>query len=226
MKISVLYEDNHLLVVEKPQNIPVQGDVSGDEDFLNMLKADIKVRHAKLGNVFLGLVHRLDRPVGGVMVFAKTTKAASRLSEQIRTALTAKEYLAVVTGLPNSGVVILEDYLIKDNETNIVRIAGAGETGAKKAMLEYELIESLDNLSLLKINLITGRPHQIRVQLANAGVAITGDAKYGVTKGKTENLALWSHRLTFIHPVSKEKISFVSKPPEQKPWSLFSSVFL
>ena len=155
-KIALLYEDTHLLVVEKPVNMPTQGDASGDPDLLSLLKEDLKVRYQKPGQVYLGLVHRLDRPVGGVMVFAKTSKAASRLGEQIRTGGFKKTYLAVVHGQPEkSGR--LEHFLLKDRATNIVQVVSSAATGGKKAILEYEVLTEKEGLSLVRINLLTGR---------------------------------------------------------------------
>ena len=171
--INIIYEDNHLLVVEKPINIPVQEDDSKDLDFLNMLKNYIKKRDNKPGNVYLGLVHRLDRPVGGIMVFAKTSKAASRLSEQVRTRQLKKVYYAVVMGKINEKGT-LKDYLLKDTKKNIVKVDKKG----KEAILNYELIDYKDNLSLVKINLETGRSHQIRVQFSSRNNPLYGDNKY------------------------------------------------
>src|SRR5690625_1465024 len=162
MDIPILYEDNHLLVVEKPVNIPVQGDKSGDQDLLTWLKEDIKVRYNKPGNVFLGLVHRLDRPVGGVMVFAKTSKAASRLSKTIQQGEFERSYLTVVRGIPNNNKERLIHYLLKDRKKNIVYSVSKNHKSGKKAILDYEVVDSKDGLSLLKVRLHTGRSHQIR----------------------------------------------------------------
>ena len=160
--INIIYEDNHLLVVEKPINVPVQKDSSNDLDLLTMLKDYIKKKYNKPGNVYLGLVHRLDRPVGGIMVFAKTSKAASRLSEQIRNGTFKKEYLAIVCGkVKENGT--LEDYLLKDSKTNMVKVNSKG----KKSILEYIRLDYREGLSLVKINLKTGRSHQIRVQFSS-----------------------------------------------------------
>lgn len=222
MDIPILFEDNHLLVVEKPVNIPVQGDQSGDRDLHNVLKEDLKVRYQKPGNVYLGLVHRLDRPVGGVMVFAKTSKAASRLSDSIRRNKLGKTYLAVSRGTLEKKQARLEHYLIKNRQENIVYTVSSQHKHAKKAMLDYEMIEADKNLSLLSINLITGRSHQIRVQLADSGFPLYGDQKYGQHVNKTgQQIALWSHKLTLEHPTKKEMMEFTSRPPEVHPWNLF-----
>ncbi|MGE5474293.1 MAG: RluA family pseudouridine synthase [Ignavibacteriales bacterium] len=211
-----------MIIVEKPVNIPTQGDESGDIDMLSLIKEYIKEKYNKPGNVFLGLVHRLDRPVGGVMVFAKTSKAASRLSEQVRSRNLKKTYLAVVHGniINPNGTLI--DYLIKDNKTNTVKIVKKDINGAKEAVLDYNLIDTKDGLSLIKVNLQTGRPHQIRVQFAGLGNPLWGDQKYGAKISKFgQQIALWSHEIKLTHPVSKEEMSFKSVLPDKYPWSLF-----
>nr|WP_147803365.1 RNA pseudouridine synthase [Alkalicoccus halolimnae]TXF86238.1 RNA pseudouridine synthase [Alkalicoccus halolimnae] len=224
MKIEIIYEDNHIIVVEKPVNIPVQEDRTGDLDLLSAVKEDIKIRYNKPGNVYLGLIHRLDRPVGGVMVFAKTSKAASRLSDAVRRHAFDKEYAAVVRGKPVYPRSRLEDFLVKDKQENQVYVTEEGVEGAKKAILEYELLASSGDLSLLSVNLLTGRPHQIRVQLANIGFPIFGDQKYGSSVNKPgQQIALWAGQLGFQHPVKKEPVSFKSFPPKEEPWKQFSA---
>lgn len=221
MDIEILYEDNHLLVVVKPPNIPAQGDISGALDLLTLLKDDIKKRYNKPGNVFLGLVHRLDRPVGGAMVFAKTSKAASRLSEQIRRHEMEKIYLCIVQGCPENLRGRLDDYLIKDARTNVVSIVEPGTPQSKQAILDYEVIARTEGLSLVKVKLLTGRSHQIRVQMANNGTSLFGDTKYGYTGNKEHQLALWSYELSVFHPITKERMTFSSSPPDTYPWNLF-----
>ena len=179
--ITILYEDNHLLVVIKPQGVPSQSDKSGDEDMLSLLKAYIKEKYAKPGNVYLGLVHRLDRPTGGVMVFAKTSKAAARITEQIKDGTFSKRYLAVLTAKPQIKRSRLTHYLLKDQANNIVKVVPMTTTGAKKAVLDYNIIEDSDEegLCLADIRLHTGRSHQIRVQMSTVGCPLYGDVKYG-----------------------------------------------
>jgi 23S rRNA pseudouridine1911/1915/1917 synthase len=222
-RLEILYEDNHLLVVVKPVNIPVQGDASGDPDLLSLIKTDLKERYQKPGRVFTGLVHRLDRPVGGVMVFAKTSKAAARLAEQIRVREFKKLYYAVVRGVPAAVAGQLVDYLRKDPQTNTVQIVAATEPGAKQAVLEYRMLAADAELSLVQINLLTGRPHQIRVQMAALGHPLYGDQKYGAKLNRPgEQLALWATYLAFKHPTKAEPLEFVSKPPAQYPWDRFA----
>jgi len=221
--IPILYEDNHLLVVEKPVNIPSQEDASGDMDLLTLLKEDLRVRYQKKGNVYLGLVHRLDRPVGGVMVFAKTSKGASRLSEQVRNRTLQKTYLAVVHGQPSPSEGRLEHYLLKDTRRNMVRVVSPNHPRGKKAILDFTSIETRDGFTLVRIELETGRSHQIRVQFATIGHPLYGDQKYGAHVNKPgEQIALWSSELRLLHPTRKERMHFISLPPSQPPWNLFS----
>ncbi len=222
MDVPILYEDNHLLVVEKPVNIPVQEDSSGDKDLLNLLKEDIKIRYEKPGNVYLGLVHRLDRPVGGAMVFAKTSKAASRLSDVIRKDEITRSYLAIVRGIPKKKKGTLEHYLVKDTKKNKVSVVAASQKGAKKAILDYEVISSEEGMSLLSVRLHTGRSHQIRVQLSALGYPLYGDQKYGQQVNKAgQQIALWANALEFPHPTTKELIGVHSLPKNEYPWSLW-----
>jgi|SRR5690625_3356230 len=225
MNIPIIYEDNHLLVVEKLVNIPVQADQSGDEDMLTLLKKMIKVREQKPGNVYLGLVHRLDRPVGGVMVFAKTSKAASRLSDVIRRNKLERKYLAVVRGTPKEKRARLEDYLLKDRRRNFVHIVEPTRKGAQKAVLDYEVLASSEGLSLLSVQLHTGRSHQIRVQLAGMGTPLYGDQRYGKDINRPgQQIALWAHSLAFPHTTTKEVNSYRSLPPLEHPWTLWPSL--
>ena len=207
--MKVLYEDNHLLVVEKPVNVPMQADSSGDEDLLSMAKAYIKEKYQKPAEVYLGLVHRLDRPVGGVCVFARTSKAAQRLSKQIQNNTFHKEYLAIVedNGLADKGH--FEDYLLKDSRTNTVCVDSRG----KKAILDYEVIARKGNQALVKIDLQTGRSHQIRVQFASRDHALLNDQRYNKKAQPGHQIALWSYQLSFEHPTKKEMMTFRSEAP-------------
>ena len=220
---QLLFEDNHLLVIEKPVNLLSQADHSGSPDLLSLLKDWIKQRDQKPGQVFLGLVQRLDRPVGGVMVFAKTSKAASRLADQVRQRTLQKTYLAVVAGVVDPPEWTLTDWLQKDRHSNTVRVVESGVSQAKQAILHYERIAVHANKSLLRIQLETGRSHQIRVQLVHCGHPLLGDHKYG----QAFNLsgpALWSHQLQFQHPILRKFLLFTSFPPKTKPWQDFKSV--
>ena len=211
---EIIYEDNHLLVVVKPQGIPVQKAESSNDDFQSLLKDYLKRKYDKPGNVFLGIVHRLDQPVGGVMVFAKTSKAASRLSEEIRQNIWKKQYLAVIDGVPKEKKAVLEDWLIKNEEKNEVYVSGKGNPKAKFARLSYEILGSKNGRSLLKITLETGRAHQIRVQLSSRGLPIVNDHKYNKNSKNIADIALWAYSVEIIHPVTKEKLVFTKEMPE------------
>lgn len=213
---NVIYEDNHIIVVYKKENIPVCEDESKDEDLLNIIKKYLKEKYNKPGNVYLGLVHRLDRPVSGIMVFAKTSKAASRLSEQVRNKSFKKTYYAVCCGkTKESGTLI--DKLLKDEKTNIVKVSENG----KEAILDYQLISYKDNLSLVKINLKTGRSHQIRVQFSSRNLPLYGDNKYNKNAKVGEQIALFAKKIEFIHPTTKEKMEFELDLPSKYPWNIF-----
>ena len=220
-QLNIIYEDNHIIVVQKIPNVPSQGDKTNDEDMLSIIKKYIKEKYNKPGEVYLGLVHRLDRPVGGVMVFAKTSKAASRLSEQVRIKEFQKEYLVVVDGKFEDKQAVLEDYLLKDERNNISKVVKEGTRNSKYAKLEYEELKYRDDndLSLLKIKLYTGRHHQIRVQLSSRGHSIYGDQKYG-TRGKGKQIALWAYLLSFNHPTTKERLTFTCLPEINGTWSI------
>ena len=213
--IKVIYEDNHLLVVEKPINMPTQEDDSKDPDLLNELKKYIKDKYNKPGNVYLGLVHRLDRPVGGVMVFAKTSKAASRLSDQVRTHKLDKRYYAVIEGKLEDGT--LKDKLLKDPKTNNTIVSDLG----KESVLSFKNITYKDGLSLVDIHLETGRSHQIRVQFSSRNHPLYGDQRYNKNAKVGEQIALFAYYLSFEHPVTKEKMEFKLDKPNKYPWNIF-----
>ena len=215
--IKVIYEDNHLLVCDKPVNIPMQEDESKDKDLLTIAKEYIKEKYNKPGDVYLGLVHRLDRPVSGVCVFARTSKAASRLSSQVFSHTFKKTYLAIVedNGLQDSGH--FEDYLLKDNKTNMVKVNKNG----KLAILDYEVIDRINNLALVKIHLKTGRSHQIRVQFSSRNHALWGDQRYNKNSEVGQQIALHASTLEFEHPTTKEHLIFNSSV-NRKPFDLFN----
>lgn len=208
--ISILYCDNHVLVAIKPPNVPSQADASGDMDMLTLMKAYVKEAYNKPGAVYLGLVHRLDRPVGGLMAFARTSKAAARLSEQLRTHTMQRGYLAIVRGdAPDSAH--LEDLLERPDGP------------PQQALLSYTCLARGEGLSLLRVALETGRKHQIRIQLTRAGYPIWGDARYG--NGRPgEQIALWGTSLTLAHPTTKEALSFTADPPDAFPWHIFNII--
>jgi len=215
--VKILYEDNHLIVAIKPAGVLSQSDGSDAPDMLTILKAYIKVKYNKPGEVYLGLVHRLDRPVSGVMVFARTSKAASRLSEQIRARKVDKIYRAIVHGrLEGTGS--LENYILKDSSTNRVTVYDREVPGAKSATLEYRSVYASDDMSLIEIRLGTGRSHQIRAQFANAGHPLLGDRRYGNTELWDGDICLQAFRLAFDHPTKGERMSFEIPSPECEPW--------
>ena len=223
-ELNVVYEDNHIIVVVKPQNVPTQEDESKDKDLLTMVKEYIKVKENKPGNVYVGLVHRLDRPTGGIMVFAKTSKSASRLTQEMHTGDFKKRYLAVVVGKPREKRAKLVNYLLKNARTNTVQVVPELTTNAKRAELDYVVLDDNEKVSLVEVNMATGRSHQIRVQLKNIGCPIYGDVKYGGDKlAKGHNLALWAYELKFVHPTTKENMTFKCYPPEDiTPWNVFN----
>ncbi len=210
---EIMYEDNHLLVISKPANMLTQSDNTGDESLHEWGKAYIKEKYQKPGEVYLGLVHRLDRPVGGLVAFARTSKAASRLSEQLRSHHMEREYMAVVIGSNLPEEAALHDWLEKDETTGSVRVTTPGKASAQEAKLRYRVLarRPQDDTALVHVRLQTGRKHQIRVQLANSGHPIVHDMRYG--RGvKGESIALWGAVLRFDHPTRKEPLCFLSVP--------------
>lgn len=226
--LNVIYEDNHILLVEKIVNIPSQEDKTGDIDMLSLCKDYIKNKYNKPGNVYLGLVHRLDRPVGGLMIFAKTSKAASRLSESIRNSKMNKTYLAILKGSLKKKEAQLIDWVIKNEKLNTSKVVLKGTNNAKEAILKYKVIDEKDidkkKYSLVEIELITGRHHQIRVQMANLGNPLYGDQKYGQSINKVgQQLGLWAYFLEFEHPVTKKIMKFKLLPKDSI-WSEFKEI--
>ena len=215
--VKILYEDNHLIVAVKPAGVLSQSDGSNAPDMLTILKAYIKDKYNKPGEVYLGLVHRLDRPVSGVMVFARTSKAASRLSEQIRTRKVAKIYRAVVQGIMK-GSGCLDNYILKDASSNTVTVHDREVPGSKHAVLDYKTVKNSDDRSLVEIKLGTGRSHQIRAQFANSGHPLLGDRRYGDTALWDGDIALQAFRLEFDHPTKGDRMVFEISAPECEPW--------
>lgn len=214
--LKILYEDNHIIVVIKPYNVLSQGDITSDISIVDIIKNYIKNKYNKPGNVYLGLVHRLDRPVGGIMVFAKTSKAASRLSKMFNEHNITKKYLAIVHGkVSDSGKFV--DKLSKDKNGNAFI-----DNNGKIAILTYNLLSynKENDCSLVSIVLETGRHHQIRVQFSSRGHYLLGDQRYGIRDNC--QICLFSYYLSFIHPVTKKKMEFIEYPPKNEYWSLFT----
>ncbi len=219
--IPIIYEDNHLLVIDKPAGVLSQEDRTGAPDVLTLCKKYIKKEYKKPGNVWLGLVHRLDRPVSGLMVLAKTSKAASRLSEEVRNNKISKTYWALVYGMTPMEQQ-LTHFLEKDRRTNLVKAYNSKKKGGKEARLSFSTIKQSKDYSVVEVNLETGRPHQIRVQLSKIGHPIFGDYKYGEQgTGPGKNLALRSMKLSFKHPTKDEILSFEAPVPKKQPWDIF-----
>lgn len=218
MKINVIYEDNHLILVEKPPNILSQSDITGDIDMVSLVKDYLKEKYQKPGNVYLGLLHRLDRPVGGLMLFAKTSKAASRMTEQIKKHSVKKTYLAVVRGKVFPKSCVFKDYLKKMSNGNTIV---CDENEGKYAELSYTVLDyqKQKDVSLVRIELKTGRHHQIRVQFSSRGYPLCGDQRYGI-QDKTQ-IALYAYQLEFIHPVTKEVKRFKIFPKGDY-WTMFT----
>lgn len=229
MNFKVLHEDPHILIVEKPPMVPSQGDKTGDVDMLTLIEEYLRIEYHNTKKPYVGLIHRLDRPVGGIMVFAKTQAANRELSEQVRLKKLSKIYYGVVCSIPKNNQEVLIDYLLKLTHVNMSKVVNKDTSNAKEAILDYEVIEHLDTneygpLTLLKINLRTGRHHQIRVQLSNANLPLWGDNKYNKTfvKGKDwTQIALWAGSLTFEHPKTKKQCTFEDFPSERYPFNLF-----
>lgn len=217
--LQVLYEDNHLIVVNKRPGDIVQGDKTGDIPLSEIVKEYLRIKYNKPGNVYLGVVHRLDRPTSGIVVFAKTSKALPRLNKLFAEGKTKKTYLAVVKNEPQSKAGILEHWLVRNPKQNKSYAHSKEVPNSKKAILSYQIVKNLDNYNLLEIDLKTGRHHQIRAQLAKIGCTIKGDLKYGSDRSnKNGSIHLHSRSLSFEHPVKKEEISFTAPPPEDSVW--------
>lgn len=225
LPFQILYEDNHLLVVNKPAGMLVQGDRTGIDSVVEICKNFIKIKYNKPGNVFLGLTHRLDRPVSGVVVLTKTSKALERVNQLFRQKEIEKIYWALTTVSPPEIKGTLTHWLVKDHRKNIVRAYNTKTKDAVRAELEYSLIGKIANEYLLEIKLITGRPHQIRVQLKSIGCPIIGDVKYGFDKANNDgSICLHAKKLILLHPVKKEPMIFEAPLPERN-WNNFHSFF-
>ena len=222
---EILYEDNHVIVVNKRPGELVQGDRTGDTSVLDTVKAYLKERDRKPGNVFLGLPHRLDRPTSGVLVLAKTSKALSRLAASFRERDTSKIYWAVVESPPEIDEAELFDYLVKDGRTNTSRRAAAESQGAKKARLSYRLIGTSERYWLLEVRLHTGRHHQIRAQLAGMGCPIKGDLKYGARRSnRGGGIHLHARKITLPHPTLEQPLAVLAPPPDDPVWNAFRDI--
>ena len=220
--MQVLYEDNHIIIVYKQSGEIVQGDKTGDKPLSETIKEWIKEKYAKPGNVFLGVVHRLDRPVSGIVVFAKTSKALSRLNNMFRYGEVRKTYWAMVQTAPNMPEATLTNWLVRNEKQNKSYVYNNEMPNAKQAILKYKTIGQTEHYTLLEVNLLTGRHHQIRCQLAAMGCPIKGDLKYGARRSNPDgSISLLSHKVEFIHPVSKQKIVVVSPLPTEKVWDNF-----
>ncbi|WP_304632823.1 RluA family pseudouridine synthase [uncultured Muribaculum sp.] len=217
--MKVVYEDNHLLVVNKAPGEIVQGDKTGDTPLVETLKLWLKEKYAKPGNVFCGVVHRLDRPVGGLVIFAKTSKALSRLNEMFRNGEVNKTYWAITRNLPPKEEDTLTHYITTTERNNKSYASLTEKKGSQKAVLKYRHIASTDRYHLLEVNLLTGRKHQIRVQLSAIGCPIKGDLKYGDKRSNPDgSISLMSHRIEFTHPVSGNKIDVTAPVPDDNLW--------
>lgn len=211
--MEIVYEDNHIVVVNKKAGEIVQGDKTGDTPLSEMVKNYLKEKYAKPGNVFCGVVHRIDRPVSGAVLFARTSKALTRLNDMLRKGEIHKTYLALVEGKPSEPSGLLEDYIVSDGRLNKSHISSPGAEGAKLCRLEYETVAEGERYTLLRIRLLTGRKHQIRLQLSSRGNPIKGDLKYGARRSNPGGgISLQASHIDFIHPVSKEEIS-IDVPP-------------
>ena len=220
MEMEVLYEDNHLIAINKKPGQIVQGDKTGDEPLSEKVKRFLKEKYDKPGNVFAGVIHRIDRPVSGVVLFAKTSKALARMNELFRTRDVRKTYWAVVKNKPPQESGTLVHFLIKDEKNNRSKAYSAENKSALRAELDYKIRALTNHFFLLEINPTTGRHHQIRVQLSTIGSPIKGDVKYGFKRGNEDaSIHLHARKLTFEHPVTKEKIEIIAPPPDEVVWN-------
>ena len=221
--MEILYEDNHLLIINKSAGVLVQGDATGDKPLVELCKEYIKEKYQKPGEVFLGVVHRLDRPVSGVVVFARTSKALERMNELFRNKETKKTYWALVGNTPNQPEGTLIHWLVKDEKKNKTTAYKKEHPQGQRSELSYRHLISKSGMHLLEVHPVTGRPHQIRVQLASMGCPIVGDVKYGFEVGNADNsICLHARQLQFIHPVKKEPLTIQADLPKNQFWKLFT----
>ena len=219
---DVLFEDNHIIVINKPSGILVQGDKTGDTHLVDLIKIYLKKKYNKPGDVFLGLVHRLDRPTSGVLILAKTSKSLIRLNKQFKDRKIKKKYLAITEKKQNKGKKTLRNWLKKNQKQNKTYVYDDKIDGSKFAELSFKTIKLFDNYMLLEINPLTGRHHQIRAQLSNIGLTIKGDLKYGSRRNNFDgSIDLHSRSIVFEHPVKKEQISIEAPTPKREPWVTF-----
>ena len=225
--MQVVYEDNHIIIVYKQSGEIVQGDKTGDKPLSDTVKEWIKARYNKPGNVFLGVVHRLDRPVAGLVMFGKTSKATSRLNAMFREGQVHKTYWAIVSGTPKADEATLDNWLVRNEKQNKSYAYDHEVPSSKHALLRYKVIARSDNYTLLAVDLLTGRHHQIRCQLAHAGMPIKGDLKYGARRSNPDgSISLLSHRMSFVHPVSKKTIDITSPVPNDNLWHAMEQMAL
>lgn len=225
--MEVVYEDNHIIIVNKACGEIVQGDRTGDQPLVETLKLWIKEKYQKPGNVFCGVTHRIDRPTCGLVVFARTSKGLSRMNELFRHGDVHKTYWAIVKNRPPKITDRLEDYLVSQEKNNKTYIVKPGTKGSQKAIMEYKVIAQSDNYFLLEIELLTGRKHQIRAQLAHIGCPIKGDLKYGAPRSNPDGgISLQSHRISFVHPVSKKVIDITAPVPDDNLWKTLAASLL
>lgn len=221
--MKVVYEDNHLIIVYKESGEIVQGDKTGDAPLSETVKAYIKEKYNKPGDVFLGVVHRLDRPVSGLVIFARTSKALSRMNDMFRRGEVHKTYWAITKNLPTNTEGTLTNWLVRNEKQNKSYAYNREVPNAKQAVLNYRMVARSDNYCLLEVNLLTGRHHQIRCQLAHIGCPIKGDLKYGAARSNPDgSISLLSHKVQFVHPVSKKEIELISPLPEDALWQALS----
>ncbi len=226
-KLDVIYEDNHLIAINKINGLLVHEAKDSDVTLEELVKDYIKTKYKKPGDVYLGTLHRIDRPTSGVVIFAKTSKAAARMSGLFSSGNIDKSYLAIVERIPDPFSGRLEHYLVKNTEKNVVKAYDTPKNGSKKAIMDYELVGEINKNVLLSVNILTGRAHQIRVQLKKIGVPINGDLKYGSNLVfSDQSIALHCRKMSFIHPVKLEKVDIIAPPPKNIVWNEFKGLIV